>query len=81
MTKFLKKMSLALCLLGISAFAAFAQTTVKGVVVDANGPIIGAAVLEVGTNNGTSTGIDGDFTLTVSRANATVEVSCIGYAT
>lgn len=81
MTKFLKKMSLTLCLLCISAIAAFAQTTVKGVVVDANGPVIGAAVLEVGTNNGTSTGIDGDFTLTVSRANATVEVSCIGYAT
>ena len=62
------------------AFAAVAQQiTVKGVVVDASGPIIGAAVMEKGTSNGTSTGVDGDFTLTLGR-NATVEVSCIGYA-
>lgn len=30
----------------MSAVAAFAQTQVKGVVVDANGPVIGAAVLQ-----------------------------------
>ena len=80
MTQHLKKLSLALSLLLVSAFAALAQTTVKGVVVDANGPVIGAAVMQVGTTNGTSTGVDGDFILTVP-ANATVEVSCIGYAT
>ena len=80
MTQQLKKLSLALSLLLVSAFAALAQTTVKGVVVDANGPVVGAAVIQVGTTNGTSTGVDGDFVLTVP-ANATVEVSCIGYAT
>ena len=80
MTQHFKKLSLALSLLLVSAFAALAQTTVKGVVVDANGPVIGAAVMQVGTTNGTSTGVDGDFILTVP-ANATVEVSCIGYAT
>ena len=54
---------------------------VKGVVVDQLGPVIGAAVIEKGTTNGTSTGLDGDFLLTVSSADALVEISCIGYAT
>ena len=54
---------------------------VKGVVVDALGPVIGAAVIEVGTTNGTSTGLDGDYILKVASADAQVEISCIGYAT
>ena len=54
---------------------------VKGVVNDAMGPVIGATVLETGTTNGASTGLDGDFILKVSSADAMVEVSCIGYAT
>ena len=54
---------------------------VKGVVVDAIGPVIGASVIEQGTTNGVSTGLDGDFALTVSSADAVIEVSCIGYAT
>ncbi|MBR2746903.1 MAG: carboxypeptidase-like regulatory domain-containing protein, partial [Bacteroidales bacterium] len=54
---------------------------VKGVVVDAVGPVIGAAVVQQGTTNGTSTGIDGDFVLNVSDKDAVIEISCIGYAT
>ena len=61
--------------------AAWAQGyQVKGVVQDALGPVIGATVMEAGTQNGTSTGLDGDFVLLVSGPGATVEVSCIGYA-
>ena len=61
----------------------FAQSgyEVKGVVVDQVGPVIGATVIEQGTTNGVSTGLDGDYVLTVSSANAVVEISCIGYAT
>ena len=61
----------------------FAQSgyEVKGVVVDAVGPVIGATVIEQGTSTGTATGLDGDYVLTVSSANAVVEISCIGYAT
>lgn len=60
----------------------FAQSgyEVKGVVVDAVGPVIGATVIEQGTTNGTSTGLDGDYVLTVSSADAVIEISCIGYA-
>ena len=63
--------------------AVFAQGgyLVKGVVVDAVGPVIGVTVIEQGTTNGTSTGIDGDYLLKVSGPDAIVEISCIGYAT
>ena len=45
------------------------------------GPVIGATVLESGTTNGASTGVDGDYILKVSSPDAIIEVSCIGYAT
>lgn len=54
---------------------------VKGVVFDQAGPVIGATVLEQGTTNGTSTGLDGDFVLSVKSADSMIEISCIGYAT
>lgn len=61
----------------------FAQSgyEVKGVVVDSEGPVIGATVMESGTQNGTSTYLDGDYVLQVSSADAIVEFSCIGYKT
>ncbi len=53
---------------------------VSGVVVDDTGlPIIGATVLEAGTTNGTSTDIDGAFTLRVNSENSLIEVSYIGF--
>lgn len=70
--------TLSLMLAGVTAFA---QYQVKGVVEDALGPVIGATVMEAGTQNGTSTGLDGDFLLMVKSADSMVEVSCIGYAT
>ena len=74
---------LAVMLLCMSSIVVSAQRgyQVRGTVVDAQGPVIGATVVEQGTNNGVSTGLDGDFVLSVSGPDATVEVSCIGYAT
>ena len=79
----MKRFLTAIAVLLAACATVFAQGgyQVKGVVVDAIGPVIGASVIEQGTSNGVSTGLDGDFTLTVSSANATIEVSCIGYAT
>jgi len=54
---------------------------VKGTVVDAAGPVIGATVLEQGTTTGASTDLDGKYVLVVSSPDAMIEVSCIGYAT
>ena len=65
-----------------AALAVYAQGyLVQGTIVDEIGPVIGAAVVEAGTNNGVSTDLDGKFTIRVSSADAKVEVSCIGYAT
>ena len=67
-------------LCGISASAQ--NKTVKGTVVDADGgPIIGAYVTLVGnTSVGAVTDVNGAFSLNVP-AGASLEVSCIGYAT
>ena len=55
--------------------------TVRGKVIDADKqPVIGAAVIQVGTTNGAATDIDGNFTLTCP-AGADLEVSSIGYTT
>ena len=61
------------CLMGVQMFAQGGYT-VKGVVVDQLGPVIGATIMEQGTDNGTSTGLDGDYTLTVSSRDAVVEI-------
>lgn len=55
---------------------------VKGVVRDMNGtPIIGATVMEEGSqNNGTLTRSDGTFTISVARG-ANLKISYIGYTT
>ena len=56
--------------------------SISGVIVDQTGlPVPGAAVLESGTSNGTTTGLDGSFTLTVSAPDASIEVNCLGYNT
>lgn len=57
------------------------EKKVTGKVVDAKGePVIGATIMEKGTNNGTITDFDGNFTLNVSD-NSMIEVSYIGYQT
>jgi len=77
----MKKLTLLLTML-FSFGLAFGQGyQIKGIVQDDLGPVVGATVLESGTMNGTSTGLDGDYLLTVSGPDATVEISCMGYAT
>lgn len=54
------------------------KKTIKGVVVDNMGPVIGANVVEKGTTNGTVSDVNGQFTLEVGN-NAVLEVTFIGY--
>ena len=49
-----------------------------GYVADSQGPLIGATVMEKGTNNGTVTDFNGFFTLNV-KPGATIVVSYVGY--
>lgn len=74
------KLAIVSLLLFVGGAVAFAQQKVSGTVKDANGePVVGATVVVEGTQNGTVTGLDGDWSLTVP-ANATLVASCIGYA-
>ena len=80
MKTILKKL-MTTVLVGMVCISAFAQRgyQVQGVVVDDQGPIVGATVVEQGTSNGVSTDADGAYTLTVSSGDALVEVNCLGY--
>ena len=63
------------------AINAIAQITVTGTVVDTDGQALpGVTVLEKGTMNGTSTSVDGNYTLTVA-SDAVLVFSFIGYTT
>ena len=57
-----------------------ASKKITGTVVDAQGPVIGASVVEKGTTNGTVTDFDGNFSLSV-KTGATIVISFIGYET
>lgn len=60
-----------------------AQTKISGIVlsVDDGDPIVGASVIEKGTNNGTVTDYDGKFTITVVETGKTLQFSYIGMQT
>ena len=76
------KLLLIVLFIGISSNAFAQTTTVSGVVVDDQGIALpGANVLEKGTTNGVVTDFDGNFTISVEDANATLSVSYIGFET
>lgn len=83
MKKTLKRMAAAV-LLTLSVLLtgeAFAQNTVVGRVVDANNtPLIGVNVVVKGTTTGTTTGIDGNYSIKVAE-NQTLVFSYLGYTT
>ena len=55
---------------------------ISGTILDQSGyPIPGAAVIETGTTNGTTTDLDGNFSLTVSDTGASIEITSLGYDT
>ena len=71
----------SLMFLLLMSTAAWAQTVrISGTVTDTFGPVIGASVIESGTQNGVSTDVDGNFVLNV-KPGASIEISSIGYKT
>ena len=61
----LKKALLSFALL-LTATLLYAQSEIRGTVVDPTGEtVIGATIMEQGTSNGTVTDLDGNFVLTV----------------
>ena len=74
----MKRVLLSSALLLVSTFT-FAQSKVSGTVKDANGePLIGVSVMEVGTNNGAVTDMNGNYTLNV-KPGAKLKLSYIGF--
>lgn len=71
---------MAICLITMSAWA---NKTVTGKVVSAsdNEPLIGATVQAIGSSQGTSTDLDGQFTVTVNDNVTQLRISCVGYKT
>ena len=72
---------LSVLMAGSTFVSAQGGYSVSGTVTDKQGPLVGVTVVEQGTSNGTSTGPEGGFSLTVSSGDSPVEISCIGYAT
>ena len=77
-----KRLMTFIACLFLSIGMALAQTQVSGTVTSSEdgAPVIGASIKIVGTNTGTVTDIDGNFSLNVS-ANAKLEISYIGMVT
>ena len=74
----MKRVLLSSALLLVSTLT-FAQSKVSGTIKDANGePLIGVSVMEVGTNNGAVTDINGNYTLNV-KPGAKLKLSYIGF--
>lgn len=60
----------------------FLAQTITGVVTDENGEFLPAVnIQEVGTSNGTTTDLDGKFSLRVSILPTKLKISSLGYAT
>ena len=69
-------MSLVLCV-----HFTIAQSTVTGNVTDDQGvPLPGATIIETGTNNGTTTDFDGNYSITI-QDGASISASFVGYDT
>lgn len=81
----MKRGNLLLTILASILFASmsFAQGTVVGVVTDASygETLIGSSILVKGSTTGTTTDINGYFSLELSAGTHTLEVSYIGYET
>ena len=74
----MKRVLLSSALLLVSTLT-FAQSKVSGTVKDANGEsLIGVSVMEVGTNNGAVTDMNGNYTLNV-KPGAKLKLSYIGF--
>ncbi len=80
MKRHLQSVLLAVALIVVSASSAFAQSLVKGRIVDESGaPLIGASVTIPGTNQGVSTDVNGAFSLKVDAKSHQIEIGFVGF--
>lgn len=67
---------LLVCLLQIDL--AFAQNAMNGVVSDANGPLVGVVVYDKDNGKGTTSNVEGKYTLSGAEAGHTIEFRHLG---
>ena len=71
-----------LALLMLFSASVMAQVKVTGTVVDESGEaVLGATVREKGTQSGAATDFNGNFSIVVKSANATLSISYVGFQT
>lgn len=79
--KITKLLTALTCLILPVAMLAQEKVTVSGTITEVSGaPVMGAGVVQKGTQNGTVTDLDGHYSLTVP-VGSMIEVSCIGFTT
>ena len=66
----------------VLGFTAAAQTVVTGTIVDeADQPLIGATIIVPGTTQGTSSDLNGTFSLQLKKGNDAIQISYLNYKT
>jgi iron complex outermembrane receptor protein len=63
------------------SMVAFSQSTIKGIIIDAemNSPLPGANIVVKGTTNGVITDFEGSFTLTAEADSGEIVISYVGF--
>ncbi|REL38529.1 SusC/RagA family TonB-linked outer membrane protein [Rhodohalobacter sp. SW132] len=79
----LLKWIIVFCVISLSGQLSYAQMTVSGTISDAatGEALTGITVFHAATNTGTSSGIDGEYTLQVPSGTVTLRFSSIGFLT
>jgi outer membrane receptor protein involved in Fe transport len=69
------------CLVAMAVSLGLKAQTVSGTIKSSNddSPLVGASVLEKGTQNGTLTDIDGNFSLKIAKFPTIIVISFVGY--
>lgn len=68
-------------LMSFITFTTLAQSTIKGTVTDVSGPIPGVTIIVKGTNNGTVSDLDGNYTIGNVSTDGTLVFSFVGFKT
>ncbi len=76
----LRKTSLMVCVLLVSAYASAQNITITGNVSDNTGPVVGVTVVVRGTVSIATTDLDGNYSIT-APSTATLTFSSLGYKT
>lgn len=77
----MKRILLTIILAVAVPFVSFAQSTLKGTVKDAVGPIAGVMILNQNSGKWASTDQNGNYTIEVVGIGDSLQISCLGYAT